>query len=140
MGVSKFLAKSLKLLLERVKRSDPSFLNEFSSLYQLPRRTANFCVGRLVGRFIGRFYCYRASIFEVPISSTGAYLLYSAWKSMNCATRATGHVVDMPKSTRMTRADLGTARAFNLYVADSAIEGAGELRRINARQELLSRD
>jgi len=56
------------------------------------------------------------------------------------ATRATGHVADMPKSTRMTRADLGTARAFNLYVADSAIEGAGELRRINARLELLSRD
>ena len=36
------------------------------------------------------------------------------------ATRATGHVADVPKSARMTRADLGTARAFDLYVADSA--------------------
>lgn len=76
----------------------------------------------------------------VPISSTGAYLLHSARKSTNCAARVTGHVADVPKSARTTRADTGTARAFNLYVAERAIEGAGELRRINARQELLSRD
>jgi hypothetical protein len=43
------LAKFLKRL-ERVKRSDPNFPDEFCSLDQPLRRTTYFCVGRFIGR------------------------------------------------------------------------------------------
>jgi hypothetical protein len=41
--------------LERVKRSDSNFLSDFLMRYQSIKPAAIFCVGRSVGRFIGRF-------------------------------------------------------------------------------------
>ena len=40
--------------LERVKRSGSEFLPELSNVFQLLRASADFCVGRFVGRFITR--------------------------------------------------------------------------------------
>jgi hypothetical protein len=57
------LAKFLKRL-ERVKRSDPNFPDEFCSLDQPLRRITYFCVGHCVGRFIGRLLLARDLGFE----------------------------------------------------------------------------
>jgi hypothetical protein len=44
-----------------VKRSDSSFLSNFLMRCQPIRRAANFCVGRSVGRFIGRLFLLNAN-------------------------------------------------------------------------------